>query len=181
MNDGVAVASTRNIVASFTPEFSAIESELRTAYISENRTNRAQTSADALKDRIKEGASTFEREAAAARAEIETVPQPVSRANAQMTGLPGPILQAVFSASEGEVLALPLGDGEIFLVLRVNEVRLPDEAALRELQAQARAGLTSALGNDIETAMSSEIRSLMRPQINERGLADYKRSIATRQ
>ncbi len=178
-NDGVAVGSTRTIVASYTPDFDVIENDLREAYIFENRSTRAQSAADALTDRIRDGASTFQSEAAAISAEIETAPQPISRSNAQITGLPGPILQATFTAAEGDVLALPLGDGETFLILSVDSVTLPDEQSLESLLAEAQAGLTNNLAADIEMALSSEIRDFMRPQINEPGLADYKRSIST--
>lgn len=181
VSSSVVLVSTRRVVEASTPEYEAIKEDIRATLVAERRANAAQEAVSEALSRIRSGQSSFETVAAEADEQIDTLPEPVSRLNAQAMGIPGPILQALFGNKEGEIISLPAGDGTVFVILQVTKVSPPAADIMTSIGASAAAEITTALTSDIEQALDYELQSAMRLKDNPAAIAAYKRSIASAQ
>lgn len=177
----ILVLAPREIVPSRLPEYDEVKERVRAGLISERRANATNLAVESLTDRIRSGAVSFEAAAAEVNAELETLPEPVSRMNAQAMGLPGPILQAVFANREGDIVSLPTGSPDLFVVLRVNSITPPSPSVVAGLGASATAEITNALQADLEQALDDEIRRAIRLRDNPAAVAAYRQSISGNQ
>ncbi len=181
VSGAVVLITPRRIVEASTPEFAAAREDVRQLIAAERRANAAEMAVTSMTDRIRSGEISFERAAAEARSEVETLPEPVSRMNAQSMGMPGPLLQATFGNQAGDVLGLPTGDSGLFVILQVVSVTPPGPDVLAGLGASATAEITNALSADLEQALDGELQRAMRLRDNPTAIAAYKRTITTAQ
>jgi peptidyl-prolyl cis-trans isomerase D len=149
--------------------------------VAERAANAAQAAVEALTGQIRSGALTLEAAAAQAGAEVDRLPEPVSRANAQSMGIPGPLMQATFNNPAGSVVSLPTGDGSVFAVLKVLSVTPPTEEALASIGIASSADVTNSLVSDLEAAVDDEIRRAVKVRENAAAVAAYKRTITAAQ
>lgn len=177
----VVLISPRRIVPAATPEFDTIKDGVRRMVIAERSANAAQAAVDDLTARLRSGAITMDAAAAQAGDEVDRLPEPVSRLNAQAMGVPGPLMQATFSNPAGSVISLPTGDGSVFAILKVLSVTPPTPEMLADIGTAAMADVTNALTQDLEAAVDDEIRRAVKVKENAAAIAAYKRTIAAAQ
>lgn len=181
VSGSVVLVAPRRVVPAATPEFDAIKGRVREMIVAERAANAAQAAVDALTAQVRSGALTLEAAAAQAGAEIDRLPEPVSRANAQAMGIPGPLMQATFNNPAGSVISLPTGDGSVFAVLKVLSVTPPTEEALASIGTASSADVTNSLVSDLEAAVDDEIRRAVKVRENAAAVAAYKRTITAAQ
>jgi peptidyl-prolyl cis-trans isomerase D len=177
----IFVAATRNIVPASTPAFEDIETGVRALLLSERKSSAAQAAVTDLIDRISAGNESFDAAAAKAETNVETLPQPVTRSNASQAGIPGPILQAMFSTQLGKVVSLPTGTTGLYVILKVDSIEPPSESAMAGIGAELSAAMSNTLGQDLVQALQGEISTAMKLRTNQSALAAYKRSISETQ
>lgn len=177
----VVLVSPRSIVPAATPEFETIKDRVRNIVVAERASNAAQAAINALTERIRSGATTLDAAAAEAGAEVDRLPEPVSRSNAQAMGVPGPLMQATFNNPEGSVISLPTGDGSVFAILKIISVSPPTPEVLAAMGAVAAADASNSLAADLEAAVDDEIGRAIKVRENAAAVAAYKRSITAAQ
>ena len=181
VSGSVVLVTPRRVVPAATPEFDVIKGRVREMIEAERAANAAQAAVEALTGQIRSGALTLEAAAAQAGAEVDRLPEPVSRANAQSMGIPGPLMQATFNNPAGSVISLPTGDGSVFAVLKVLSVTPPTEEALASIGTASSADVTNSLVSDLEAAVDDEIRRAVKVRENAAAVAAYKRTITAAQ
>ncbi|KCZ97711.1 peptidylprolyl cis-trans isomerase-like protein [Hyphomonas polymorpha PS728] len=181
VSGSVVLVSPRRIVPAATPELEVIKDRVRAMIVAERAANAAQAAVDAITDRIRSGALTLEAAAAQAETEVDRLPEPVSRANAQAMGIPGPLMQATFNNPAGSVISLPAGSGSMFAILKVLSVTPPSAEVLASMGAASSADVTNSLVTDLETAVDDEIRRAVKVRENAAAVAAYKRTITAAQ
>ena len=177
----VVLVAPRRIVPAATPELEAIKDRVRTMIVAERASNAAQAAVDALTNRVRTGAVTLDAAAAETGAQVDRLPEPVSRSNAQAMGVPAPLMQATFDNPEGSVISLPTGDGSVFAILKVLSVSPPTPEVLASLGTTAAADVTNSLTTDLEAAVDDEIRRAVKVRENAAAIASYKRTITAAQ
>lgn len=177
----IFVAVTREIVPASTPEFETISDGVRNMLIAERTNSAAVDKVDGLIDRVASSEETFEQAAANARSAIETLPEAVTRSSASQAGIPGPIQQAMFGTAQGNVVSLPTGTPNQYVILKVESVEPPDEAIITALNSELSTATSGALGQDLFQALQAEITKSMKLRTNQAALATYKRSISETQ
>lgn len=175
----IFIASTSSIIPASTPAFEELQADVRNLLIAEKRANASTAAVNAMIDAITSGSQTFEQ--AAGSAAIETLPQSVTRATAEQAGIPGPIRTAMFNARLGDVVSLPTGSGNAFVILLVKSVEPPSEAMRAGLGSEVSVATTNLIGQDLMQALQSEISAAIKLRKNEAPLAAYKRSISDQQ
>lgn len=181
VSGSIILVSPRKIVAASTPEFDEVRGTVREMIVAERKANAAQTAVDALTKRLQAGELSFDAAAAEVGDQIDRLPEPVSRTNAQAMGVPGPLLQATFSNPAGSVVSLPSGDDAVFAILKVVAVNPPSPEAVAGMATAATAEITNALANDLSAALDDEIRRAVKVKENPAAIASYKRSISATQ
>lgn len=181
VSGSVVLVSPRQIVPAATPDFETIKDRVRAMLVAERAANAAQTAVDALTDRIRNGALTLEAAAAQAGTEVDRLPEPVSRANAQAMGIPGPLMQATFNNPAGSVISLPTGNGSLFAVLKVLTVSPPTPEILASIGTASSADVANSLASDLEAAVDDEIRRAIKVRENAAAVAAYERTITAAQ
>lgn len=181
VSGSVVLVSTRKIVPASTPDFEAIKEDVRSLMLAERTANSAKAAVEALTARLQNGEVGFDASAAAVGAEVDRLPEPVSRSNAQAMGVPGPLLQATFNNPEGAVVSLPTGDGSVFAILRVESVNPPSPEVMAGMGSAATAEITNALMTDLGEALDDEINRAVKARENAAAIAAYKRSISASQ
>jgi peptidyl-prolyl cis-trans isomerase D len=181
VSGSVVLVTPRRVVPAATPEFDVIKGRVREMIVAERVANAAQAAVEALTGQIRSGALTLEAAAAQAGAEVDRLPEPVSRANAQSMGIPGPLMQATFNNPAGSVISLPTGDGSVFAVLKVLSVTPPTAEALASIGTASSADVTNSLVSDLEAAVDDEIRRAVKVRENAAAVAAYKRTITAAQ
>lgn len=181
VSGSIILVSPRKIVAASTPEFDEVRDTVREMIVAERKANAAQTAVDALTKRLQAGELSFDAAAAEVGDQIDRLPEPVSRTNAQAMGVPGPLLQATFSNPAGSVVSLPSGDDAVFAILKVVAVNPPSPEAVAGMATAATAEITNALANDLSAALDDEIRRAVKVKENPAAIASYKRSISATQ
>ena len=179
--DSVVLVSPRTIVPAATPEFEEIKDTVRQIIIAQRARNATQAAVDALTARIRDGAVTMDAAAAETGAQVDRLPSPISRSNAQAMGVPGPLMQATFDNPAGSVVSLPTGDGLVFAILKVLSVSPPTPESLASLSATATSDVTNGLTADLEAAVDDEIRRAVKVRENAAAIAAYKRTITAAQ
>lgn len=177
----VVLVAPRRIVPAATPDLEAIKDRVRAMIVAERAANAAQAAVDALTARIRSGAVTLDAAAAETGAEVDRLPEPVSRSNAQAMGVPGPLMQATFSNPAGSVISLPTGDGSVFAILKVLSVSPPTPEMLARMGMTASSDVTNSLTADLEAAVDDEIRRAVKVRENAAAIASYKRTITAAQ
>lgn len=180
-DNAIFVASTREVVPPSTPAFDDISDAVRNVLISESESSAALEAVNSVVERIGAGSETFEQAAAAAESAVETLPQAVTRSSANQAGIPGPIQQAMFSTQLGKAVSLPTGSPNAYVILKVDSIAPPSEAAIAGLGNELAAATASALGQDLVQALQSEISNSMKLRKNQASFDAYKRSIADAQ
>ncbi|MFN7178635.1 SurA N-terminal domain-containing protein [Hyphomonas sp.] len=179
--NSIYVASTHSIVPASTPAFEELQADVRELLISERQVSAGLAAVNAMLDRVNAGEQTFEQAAAAASAPIETLPQSVTRATAEQSGIPGPIRSAMFSSRLGDVVNLPTGGPNMHVILKVTSVEPPSESMRAGLGAEVMSASANLIAQDLMQALQSEITAAIKLRNNEAPLAAYKRSISDQQ
>lgn len=174
----IFVAATRTIVPASTPAFEEVEQDARELLMAERSTSAAQTAVDALLDSISNGEVGFDQAANSRSASIETLPQSVTRSTAEQAGIPGPIRQAMFGSKLGEVVSLPTGTPNQFVIVRVDSVEPPSESTRAGLGSEITIASSNLLRQDLVQALQAEISAAIKLRTNENALAAYKRTIS---
>lgn len=172
------LVSPRGVVGSFLPELDLVRERVRARMVAERRANATTLAVDGLTNRIRSGSVTFEAAALETGGEIETLPEPVSRMNAQAMGVPPPLMQAAFSNREGDIVTIPTGNSDLFAILSVRSVSPPSDSILAGLGASANSEITNALQADLEQALDGEIRQTIRLRENNAAIAAYRQSVS---
>ncbi|MFN7055504.1 SurA N-terminal domain-containing protein [Hyphomonas sp.] len=174
----VLLLSPREIFPTALPEFDTVRETVRRQLMAERLSTATATAIERLTGRIRSGDVSFEAAAEEAGSPLETLPQPVSRLNAQAMGVPGAVLQAAFMTREGDVVALPTGAAELFAVLKVREVIPPSPSVIAGLSANANSDIIASLQADLEIALGEEIRRAVKLRENNAAINAYRQSIS---
>ncbi|MFN3608634.1 MAG: SurA N-terminal domain-containing protein [Hyphomonas sp.] len=177
----VVLVAPRRVVAAATPDLEVIKDRVVAMIVAERATTAAQTAVDTLTSSIRSGAVTLDAAAAQSSAEVDRLPEPVSRSNAQAMGVPGPLMQATFNNPAGSVISLPTGDGSVFAILKVLSVSPPTPEMLASMGTAAASDVTNSLTADLEAAVDDEIRRAVKVRENAAAIASYKRTITAAQ
>lgn len=179
--NSVVLVAPRQIVPAATPEFDAIKDRVQAMIVAERASNAAQAAVDDLTNRIRTDALSLDAAAAEAGVQVDRLPEPISRSNAQAMGVPGPLMQATFDNPAGSVISLPTGDGSVFAILKILSVSPPSPEMLTSLSASASSDVTASLTSDLEAAVDDEIRRAVKVRENAAAIASYKRTITAAQ
>ncbi|MEQ9435739.1 SurA N-terminal domain-containing protein [Hyphomonas sp.] len=179
--EAVYLTSPRAIIAPSTPEFDTIKNDIRQTLVAQREANAMQSYADSVVEKLKSGETTLTAAATAADTVVESPSVPVTRITAEESGLPSPAINAIFSGSEGDVYSYPNRSGDMFMIVQLNTIAPPSDAALEVLGTQATASLNQSLRDDIRFATDAEIRNAIKLNVNDNAIVAYKKSIATEQ
>lgn len=179
--EAVYLTSPRAIIAPSTPEFETIKEDIRQTLVAQREANAMQSYADSVVEKLKSGETTLTAAATAADTVVESPSVPVTRITAEESGLPSPAINAIFSGSEGDVYSYPNRSGDMFMIVQLNTIAPPSDAALEVLGTQATASLNQSLRDDIRFATDAEIRNAIKLNVNDNAIVAYKKSIATEQ
>ena len=179
--EAVYLTSPRAIIAPSTPEFDTIKEDIRQTLVARREANAMQSYADSVVEKLKSGETTLTAAATAADTVVESPSVPVTRITAEESGLPSPAISAIFSGSEGDVYSYPNRTGDMFMIVQLNTIAPPSDAALEVLGTQATASLNQSLRDDIRFATDAEIRNAIKLNVNDNAIVAYKKSIATEQ
>lgn len=174
----VYIASTRSIVPPSTPALEEIKEDVRALLVYERSNRASQEAVDALVEAISSGSKKFEDAATAAGAQVDTLPQAMTRGAAERSGLPGPIQQAMFNSELGDVVSMPAGTPNTYVILKVTTVEPPSEAARAGLGSEVTAATTNLLAQDLMQTLQAEISATIKLRTNETALSAYKRTIS---
>jgi peptidyl-prolyl cis-trans isomerase D len=177
----VYLTSPRSVIAPSTPEFDTIREDIRQTLVAQRAANAMQSYADSVVGALKSGETSLAAAAAEADTVVETPIVPVTRITAEESGLPSPAITAIFSGREGDVYSYPNRMGNMFMIVQLNTIAPPSDAALAVLGTQATASLSQALRDDIRFAADAEIRKAIKLKVNDNAIVTYKKSIATDQ
>tara|TARA_R110002096_G_scaffold153469_4_gene317245 strand:- start:3295 stop:5208 length:1914 start_codon:yes stop_codon:yes gene_type:complete len=180
-DEAVYLTSTRSIIAPSIPEFETIKDDIRQSLIADRAANAMQAYSDSVVDKLKSGETNLTSAATAAGTVVESPTVPVTRITAEESGLPTPAISAIFAGREGDVFSYPNRTGDKFMIVQLNTIAPPSDAALNVLGTQATASLSQSLRDDIRFAADAEIGAAIKLKVNDNGLAAYKKSIATEQ
>ncbi|MBY9067595.1 peptidyl-prolyl cis-trans isomerase [Hyphomonas sp. WL0036] len=181
VSGAVILISPRKIVPPTTPEFDTIKNVVRELVVAERKATATQAAVAELTQRLQSREVSFEAAAANAGAEVDRLPEPVSRSNAQAMGVPAPLMQATFNNPAGSIVSLPTGDGSMFAILKVVSVNPPTPDTVAGMGVAATADITNALTSDLGEALDDEIRRAVKVRENPAAIAAYKRSITAAQ
>ena len=67
------------------------------------------------------------------------------------------------------------------MIVQLNTITPPSDAALEMLGTQATSSLNQALRDDLQFAAEAEIRNAIKLKVNDNAVAAYKKSVATDQ
>ena len=143
--DAIYLTSPRKLIESYTPPFEELEADVREALHLQRKSNAVQTVVDDTVERIQSGQSDLDDEANLRDAIVETLPLPLTRANAEASGFPTSTFNAIFSAEEGDVFAFPSRTGEQVMIVQVREISAPAEADMTQLQTSTSTSVVNSL------------------------------------
>jgi peptidyl-prolyl cis-trans isomerase D len=179
--DATYVTSTRKIVPPSTPEFDEVKDDVRAALVMRNEGQAVQNLVNDIKERIESGASTLDAEAKSAKSVIEAPPGPVTRMNAEESGLPNTAIGGIFAGKAGEVFTYPNRTGDKYMIVQLKAINDPSPGDLAMADASAYSALNASLNSDMQAALESEIGNAIKLRINNAGFNAYKASITTDQ
>lgn len=174
----VYVASTRSVVAPYTPAFETLEDNIRLGLIRQNRATAVQDWIAAMEARISSDESTLAVEAAAVNGTVQSPAIPVTRLNVEQSGLPNALINGVFGAEEGRTFSIPSRTGDRYLVARLNKINAPTEEDTAVLASTANIAITTSLENDILAALRAEVLNAVDVKVNTAAFNAYKSSLA---
>ena len=180
-DDVTYVTSTRKIIAPSTPEFDEVKDDVRQALKLRNEGEAAQKLVNDMKERIESGASTLEAEAKAAKSTVETPPGPVTRMNAEDSGLPNSAIGGIFSGKAGEVFTYPNRTGDKYMIVRLKSINDPSADDLLAAGPSAYSALDTSLDSDLEAALEKDMAKDVRLKVNNAAYNAYKASISSDQ
>lgn len=179
--DATYVTATRKIVPPSTPEFDEVKDDVRAALVMRNEGQAVQNLVNDIKERIESGASTLDAEAKSSKSVIEAPPGPVTRMNAEESGLPNTAIGGIFAGKAGEVFTYPNRTGDKYMVVQLKAINDPSPDDLAMADASAYSALNASLNSDMQAALEAEISNAIKLRINNAGLNAYKASITTDQ
>ncbi len=179
--DATYLTSVHKIVPAYTPDFDKVKDDVRMALAMRNESQAAQKMVDDIKARIDSGASTMAAEAAKLSTPLEQPPEPVTRLNAEQSGLPGAAIGALFAGKEGEVFVYPSRAGDLFMIVQLLTITEPEAGSMADLDSSSTAAVRASLENDLAIALDDEVSKLLKLRVNEAGFRAYKNSITTEQ
>jgi peptidyl-prolyl cis-trans isomerase D len=86
-------------------------------------------------------------------------------------GVPRELVAPLFGLKKGE--AGMVETAEAFVVFTPAEIVVPDPAADAQAYQRMREGLTDALGNDVDAAFTTGVRTRAQPQVNRKALDNF--------
>lgn len=180
-DEAVYLTSPRSIIAPSTPEFDTIRPDIRQTLVAQRAGNAMQSYSDSVVAKLESGETTLAAAASGAGTVVESPGMPVTRVTAEESGLPSPAISAIFSGREGDVFSYPNRAGDRFMIVQLNTITPPSDAALAVLGTQATASLNQSLRDDIRFATDAEIGNAIKLKVNDNAVVAYKKSIATDQ
>ncbi|HPF24580.1 MAG TPA: peptidyl-prolyl cis-trans isomerase [Hyphomonas sp.] len=179
--DATYVTATRKIVPPSTPDFDEVKDDVRAALVMRNEGEAAQKLVNDIKERIESGASTLDAEAKTAKSAIEAPPGPVTRMNAEESGLPNTAIGGIFAGKAGEVFTYPNRTGDKYMIVQLKAINdpSPDDMAMADMSAFS--ALNSSLNSDLQAALEAEVGNAIKLKVNNAAFNAYKASISTDQ
>jgi peptidyl-prolyl cis-trans isomerase D len=141
------------------PPFAQIKNELAQYWMAEKVGAAIQAKASEATARLNKGES-FAAVAASLNAPVRQFPG-LSRATAQQSGLPNPVLGRVFAGKAGETFNAPLNQMNI-AIGRIDAVHQADVASANMMSTAVRAQMTQSVQQDIATTTRTEARTLVK-------------------
>ncbi|ESQ94202.1 peptidylprolyl isomerase [Asticcacaulis benevestitus] len=141
------------------PPFAQIKNELAQYWMAEKVGAAIQTKASEASARLNKGES-FAAVAASLKAPVRQFPG-LSRATAQQSGLPNPVLGRVFAGKAGETFNAPINQMNI-AIGRIDAVHQADVSSANMMSTAVRAQMTQSVQQDIATTNRTEARTLVK-------------------
>lgn len=179
--DATYVTATRKIVPPSTPDFDEVKDDVRAALVMRNEGEAAQKLVNDIKERIESGASTLDAEAKTAKSAIEAPPGPVTRMNAEESGLPNTAIGGIFAGKAGEVFTYPNRTGDKYMIVQLKAINDPSPDDLAMADMSAFSALNSSLNSDLQAALEAEVGKAIKLKVNNAAFNAYKASISTDQ
>jgi len=179
--DATYVTATRKIVPPSTPDFDEVKDDVRAALVMRNEGEAAQKLVNDIKERIESGASTLDAEAKTANSAIEAPPGPVTRMNAEESGLPNTAIGGIFAGKAGEVFTYPNRTGDKYMIVQLKAINDPSPDDLAMADMSAFSALNSSLNSDLQAALEAEVGKAIKLKVNNAAFNAYKASISTDQ
>ncbi|MEZ6011005.1 MAG: SurA N-terminal domain-containing protein [Hyphomonas sp.] len=179
--DATYVTATRKIVPPSTPDFDEVKDDVRAALVMRNEGEAAQKLVNDIKERIESGASTLDAEAKTAKSAIEAPPGPVTRMNAEESGLPNTAIGGIFAGKAGEVFTYPNRTGDKYMIVQLKAINDPSSDDMAMADMSAFSALNSSLNSDLQAALEAEVGNAIKLKVNNAAFNAYKASISTDQ
>ncbi|MEZ5967832.1 MAG: SurA N-terminal domain-containing protein [Hyphomonas sp.] len=179
--DATYVTAPRKIIAASTPEFDEVKDDVRQALIMRNEGQAVDAMVKEMQARIEGGKSTLEAEAAAAGADIQTSPEPITRVNADKSGLPNSAIASIFSGKPGSVFTFPNRTGDHYMIVQLKQVNDPSDSDIEAVSAMASTSLNSSLDSDMSAALEQEVEKAVKLRVNTAAYNAYKASLSSDQ
>jgi peptidyl-prolyl cis-trans isomerase D len=141
------------------PPFAQIKNELAQYWMAEKVGAAIQAKASEATTRLNKG-EAFAAVAASLNAPVRQFPG-LSRATAQQSGLPNPVLGRVFAGKAGETFNAPLNQMNI-AIGRIDAVHQADVSSANMMSTAVRAQMTQSVQQDIATTTRTEARTLVK-------------------
>lgn len=141
------------------PPFAQIKNELAQYWMAEKVGAAIQAKASEASARLNKG-EAFAAVAASLNAPVRQFPG-LSRATAQQSGLPNPVLGRVFAGKAGETFNAPLNQMNI-AIGRIDAVHQADVSSANMMSTAVRAQMTQSVQQDIATTTRTEARTLVK-------------------
>lgn len=173
MERGVFVVDA--VVKAYTPPFEEVRDQLKPIYLAVKELEAAgKIAADAVA--AVKGGQTLDAAAAKAKMTVVRPPTPLSRS--QQTQIDPAIQQAIFGLKEGDITVANAQTGEpwVIQVTRIEPIKPEDEPQLAQ---QVKGSVGQSLAQDIMVAFSRDVRSAVKPKINDKAIQQYLDSFAS--
>ncbi|CAL4867700.1 Peptidyl-prolyl cis-trans isomerase D [Asticcacaulis sp. MM231] len=141
------------------PPFAQIKNELAQYWMAEKVGAAIQAKASEASARLNKG-EAFAAVAASLNAPVRQFPG-LSRATAQQSGLPNPVLGRVFAGKAGETFNAPINQMNI-AIGRIDAVHQADVSSANMMSTAVRAQMTQSVQQDIATTNRTEARTLVK-------------------
>lgn len=174
------LARVDRIVPERLPEFEEVRDTLVQAWKDQQEGDQLQSVADEIEAAIADGSSTLEAAAATYTANVESLPQPITRTNNELQ-LPQPLLTGLFGAAEeGDTFSVRGISGQM-IIMQVTDIDRPADEALDGLAQTSGLEIQNDIAEDLFGAYLLSIAETVELDTNAAALDAYKRSLVTEQ
>lgn len=163
---GYALVRVDKIEPPGTRPFDQVKPVLTQAWVSQKIGEGMRKIADAVKASVTSGKS-FADAAKANNIKLVAASQMVDRRAAQQSDAPS-MIEAVYAAKEGQVVAAPDQSGSVLLLAHVEKILRIDPATQPQLMAQATATVTDGMTNDLLMSLETKAKSASKVKTNDK-------------